>query len=157
MTFQTTVNQALANGVAGDYADDSPRRDTGYILLANDSQNPTVGAAFTLNGEDGQAQIGGDGDFAGILVNSKMYANYNNLTAGLELPSGSQGSLCTMGHIYVTSATAYEPGYIAAFDTTTGAISAYADSTSAEGTVIDGAKFIGYSGDADTVGILQLG
>ena len=157
MAFQTTVNQELAAGIAGDYADDSPRRDTSYILIANDEQNPTIGAAFTLNGEDGQAQIGGSGDFAGILVNSKMYANYNNLTAGLELPSGSQGSLCTFGHIYVESATAFEPGYIAAFDTTTGAISAYADSTSAEGTVIDNAKFIGYSGDAGEIGILQLG
>ena len=156
MTFQTAVNQSLANGIIGDYADDSPRRDTGYILLANDEQNPVIGAAFTESGTDGQAQIGGSGVFAGVLVNSKQYANYNNLDAALELPSGTQGSLCTFGKIYVQSLTAFAAGYAAAFDTTTGAISAYADTDSAEGTVIDNAKFVS-SGDAGEIGILQLG
>ena len=157
MAFQTTVNQELAAGIAGEYADDSPRRDTGYILLANDEQNPVIGAAYTLTDTAGQVQVGGDGDFAGVLVNPKTFANYSNLTASLELPAGSQGSLCTFGHIYVESQTAFEPGYIAAFDTATGAISAYADSTSAEGTVIENAKFIVLSGEAGAVGILQLG
>ena len=156
MTFQTSVNQSLANGIVGDYVDDSPRRDTGYILLANDEQNLTIGAAFTESGTDGQAQIGGTGEFAGVLVNSKQYANYNNLDATLELPTGTQGSLCTFGKIYVQSATAFAVGYVAAFDTTTGAISAYEDSTTAEGTVIDNAKFVS-SGAADEIGILQLG
>lgn len=32
MTFQTTVNKQLALGVVGEYADDSPHREAGYIL-----------------------------------------------------------------------------------------------------------------------------
>lgn len=280
--FQTQVNRFLAQGIEGEYADDSPRREQGYILLANTiagaaatgslafTANPTdgdtvtigsvvyrfkdtlaqandikIGTAVantlaslekTINGDgevgvdyfagtttplsivtasvssqtlnltateagiagnsialassapnatptafaggadeisylpqfacafiqaadDGYAQLGGEGVFAGVLVNPKMYANYLNLNPTLKLPNGSQGGLCTFGHIFVRSSSAYAIGNIAAYDKTTGAISAYvnAEAVPDNAVVIPNARFIKYAGDANTVGVLELG
>lgn len=158
--LQTKVNQFLAKGVEGDYADDSPRREAGYILVGTSSTSAKVGVAYTQSTTgDEYAVVGGTGNFLGICVNSKIYANYNGLTAGLDLPDGIQGGLCSFGHIYVKSATAFAPGYIAAFNQTTGEISAYASSSSigTGETQIANAKFIKYSGDAGEVGVLELG
>lgn len=280
--FQTQVNRFLAQGIEGEYADDSPRREQGYILLANTiagaaatgalafTANPTDGdtvtigsvvyrfkdtleqandikigtavantlaslektingdgeegtdyfagtttplaivtasissqtlnltateagiagnsialassdanvtptafaggadevaylpqfaCAFTQSADDGYAKLGGEGVFAGVLVNPKMYANYLNLNPTLKLPNGSQGGLCTFGHIFVRSSSAYAIGNIAAYDKTTGAISAYvnAEAVPANAVVIPNARFIKYAGDANTVGVLELG
>ena len=280
--FQTQVNRFLARGIEGEYADDSPRREQGYILLANTidgaaatgalafTANPTDGdtvtigsvvyrfkdtlaqandikigtavtdtlaslektingdgeegtdyfagtttplsivtaavssstlnltateagiagnsialassdenvtptafsggtdevsylpqfaCAFTHAAENGQAVLGGEGVFAGVLVNPKMYANYLNLNPTLKLPNGSQGGLCTFGHIYVKSQSAYAIGNIAAYDKTTGAINAYvnAEAVPENAVVIPNARFIKYAGDAGTVGVLELG
>lgn len=121
---------------------------------------PQFACAFTQSTEgDGYAQIGGEGVFAGLLVNPKMYANYLNLNPTLKLPNGSQGGLCTFGHIYVRSSSAYAIGNIAAYDKTTGAVSAYVNTEAvpANAVVIPNARFIKYSGDANTVGVLELG
>lgn len=121
---------------------------------------PQFACAFTQSSQgDGFAQIGGTGVFAGVLVNPKMYANYLNLNPTLQLPNGSQGGLCTFGHIFVKSSSAFQIGNIAAYDNLTGAISAYvnAEAVPANATVIPNAKFIKYSGDAGTTGVLELG
>ena len=121
---------------------------------------PQFACAFTQSSQgNGYAQLGGNGLFAGVLVNPKMYANYMNLAATLTLPSGSQGGLCTFGHIYVQPTTAYAIGNIAAFDPATGAINAYVNAEAVpEGFVtIQNAQFIKYSGDANTVAVLELG
>lgn len=121
--------------------------------------NPKFACAFTHGNEDGQAVLGGEGVFAGVLVNPKMYANYLNLNPTLQIPNGSQGGLSTFGHIYVRSASAYSIGNIAAYDKTTGKISAYVNTEAvpANAVVIDNARFIKYSGEAGTVGVLELG
>lgn len=121
---------------------------------------PQFACAFTESTEsNGYAQLGGNGVFAGILVNPKMYANYLNLNATLKLPNGSQGGLCTFGHIYVKSQSAYAIGNIAAYDKTTGAINAYvnAEAVPENSVIIPNARFIKYAGDANTVGVLELG
>lgn len=281
--FQTKVNQYLANGIEGEYADDSPHRETGYILLANktdgtaatgklaftanpadgdtvtigsvvyrfkttpaqandiklgatvaatlaslektvngdgeegtdyfagtttpltivtaeisgnditltateqgvngnaialassdanitvtafgggtdeSARNPQFACAFTQSTDgDGYAQLGGDGFFAGILVNPKMYVNYLDLSPSLTLPDASQGGLCTFGHVNVRSLSAYKIGDIAAYDKDTGRISAYVNESAvpANGVIIKNARFIKYSGDANSVGVLELG
>jgi len=164
MAFQTTINQFLAAGIEGEYADDSPRREAGYILLAqrdvseNITALPKIGCVFTQAEADGQAVVGGDGVFAGILVNPKEHVNQANLSASLELPDGSQGGLCTMGHVYVKSATAFAPGYVAAYANATGAISAYASASSIPETSTQiPAQFVKISGSANGVGILEIG
>lgn len=121
---------------------------------------PKFACAFTQSAEgDGYAVLGGDGVFAGLLVNPKMYANYLNLNPTLTLPNGSQGGLCTFGHVYVRSSSAYAIGNIAAYDKTTGAVSAYvnAEAVPSNAVVIPNARFIKYAGDANTVGVLELG
>lgn len=166
MAFQTQINRFLAGGIAGEYADDSPRRETGYILTAQkDALNddaitalPKFACAFTHTDTDGVAIVGGTGAFAGVLVNPKMYVNHANLNASLELPDGSQGGLCTMGHVFVKSATAFAPGYVAAYANATGVISAYASVASIpEGSTQIPAQFIQISGSANDLGILELG
>ena len=124
------------------------------------SKLPQFGYAFTQSteGED-YVQVGGTGEFKGILVNPKMYANFLNLKPSMTLPNGSQGSVCDFGHVLVTSQSAFAVGNIAAFDTKTGAISAYVNERAvpANAQIIPNSKFIQYSGEAGTVGVLQLG
>ena len=124
------------------------------------TRNPRFACAFTEGTEgEGYAQLGGDGNFAGLLVNPKMYVNYMNLEPTLELPNASQGGLCTFGHVYVRSASAYAIGNLAAYDKTTGRISAYvnAEAVPANAVIIPNSRFIRYAGAAGTVGILELG
>lgn len=166
--FQTQVNQFLAKGVEGEYADDSPHREQPYVLLASTTgesdeatvnQLPRFARAFTIGEADGTAVVGGEGVFAGILVNPKMYANYMGLNPTLELPNGSQGGLCTFGHIFVQPATDYAIGDVAAYDKTTGAISAYSAAADIPTTSVQipHAMFIKYAGTANTPAVLQLG
>ena len=88
-----------------------------------------------------------------------MPPNYQgDLSASLQFKNGGIGEICSMGHIFVKSATSFAPGYVAAFDQATGAISAYSAAGSIPGTStqIPG-QFIKVSGAANTVGILELG
>lgn len=120
---------------------------------------PQFAHAFTMGTDEGTAQLGGEGVFAGVLVNPKMYANYMNLQPSMKLPNGSQGGLCTFGHIFVTPATDYAVGNVAAYDKVTGKISAYvnAEAVPANAVLIQHSQFIKYSGKAGTPAILQLG
>lgn len=157
---QTAVNQFQTLGVPGEFADDSPRRVAPYAVLANSSAQPTVGYAFTQGSHDNEAKVGGTGTYLGILVEPKQYANYSaGLAASLEVKPGIAGEICSMGHVFVKSATSFAPNYVAAFATATGAISAYANASSIPGSgyvQIPNAKFIEVSGGANTVGILEL-
>lgn len=159
MGFQTSVNQYQVIGVPGEFADDSPSRVAPYSCLANESAQPTVGYAFTQGSADNEAKVGGTGAFLGILVEPKQYANFANLTASLAVNPGTNGEICSMGHIFVKSATSFAPGYVAAYANATGAISAYSSAASIPGsgyTQIPG-KFIKVSGSANGIGILELG
>ena len=124
------------------------------------SRLPHFGYAFTQSEQgDDFVQVGGEGVFKGILVNPKMYANYMDLKPSMTLPNGAQGGICDFGHVLVRSQSAFKVDMIAAFDKTTGAISAYtnAEAVPANATIIPTSKFIQYSGDGNTVGVLQLG
>lgn len=156
---QTSVNQFQTLGVPGEFADSSPKRVAPYAVLANSTAQPTCGYAFTQGTNNNEAIVGGTGTYLGILVEPKQYANYANLQATLEVKAGTAGEICSMGHIFVKSATAFAPNYVAAFANATGAISAYATASAIPDsgyTQIPNAKFIEVSGDANTVGILEL-
>lgn len=158
MAFQKTVNQYQTLGIPGEFADDSPSRVTPYSCLANSSAQPTVGYVFTQGTNDNEAKVGGSGAYLGVLVEPKQYANFANLSASLAVNPGTNGEICSMGHIFVKSATAFEPGYLAEYEPATGAISAIADTLSTATAVqIPAARFIKVSGAAGTVGILELG
>lgn len=160
MGFQTSVAQYQVLGVPGEFADDSPSRVAPYSCLANESAQPKVGYAFTQGSNDNEAKVGGTGAFLGVLVEPKQYANYNgDLSATLAVNPGTNGEICSMGHIYVKSATAFAPGNIAAYSNATGEISAYANAAAlpASGATQIPGKFIKVSGASGAVGILELG
>lgn len=123
------------------------------------SNLPRFACAFTYGSETGTAVLGGEGVFAGILVNPKMYANYMNLEPTLNLPDGSQGGLCTFGHINIKPASAFNVGNIAAYDKATGKINAYVNTEAvpANSVVIPNSQFIKYSGNAGDIAVLELG
>ena len=155
---QTSVNKYQVIGVPGEFADDSPSRVTPFACLANSTAQPTVGYVFTQGTADNEAKVGGSGAYLGVLVEPKQYANYNNLNASLEVKPGTNGEICSMGHIFVKSATAFQPGYLAEYEPATGAISAIEDTLSTATAVqIPAARFIKVSGEANGVGILELG
>ena len=155
---QTAVNKFQVIGVPGEFADTSPARVTPYTLAKNSSALPVVGNVFTQGSANDIAKVGGSGAFLGVLVEPKQYANKSGLTATLNLAEGQIGEICSMGHIFVKSATAFVPGYLAEYEPATGAISAIEDTLSTATAVqIPNARFIQVSGDAGHVGILELG
>lgn len=156
---QTSVNQYQVLGVPGEFADDSPSRVTPYACVANSSAQPTVGCVFTQGTADNEAKVGGSGTYLGVLVEPKQYANYNgDLSATLAVKPGTIGEICSMGHIFVKSPTAFAPGYLAEYEPATGVISAIEDTlSSATAVQIPAARFIKISGGANSVGILELG
>lgn len=156
---QTSVNQYQVLGVPGEFADDSPSRVTPYVCVANSSAQPTVGCVFTQGSADNQAKVGGSGTFLGVLVEPKQYANINgDLSASLAVKPGTVGEICSMGHIFIKSPTAFAPGYLAEYEPATGVISAIENTlSSATAVQIPAARFIKISGGANAVGILELG
>lgn len=159
MAFQTSVDKFQALGVPGEFADDSPSRVAPFSCLANSSAQPTVGYVFTQGTNDNEAKVGGSGQYLGVLVEPKQYANYNgDLSATLTVKPGTNGQICSMGHIFVKSAAAFKPGYLAEYEPATGAISAIEDTLSTATAVqVPNARFIKVSGGANSVGILELG
>ena len=158
MPVQTTVNQYQVLGVPGEFADNSPSIVAPYACLANGGAQPTVGCVFTQGTNDNEAVVGGSGAYLGVLVEPKQYANFADLTATLAVKPGTNGEICSMGHIFVKSATAFKPGYLAEYEPATGVISAIEDTLSTATAVqVPAAKFIKVSGAANSVGILELG
>lgn len=136
MALQSTVNKQLAAGMEGEFYDNSPRRVTTYAGYGTQSADAKIGAAFTLDAlKEGKANVGGSGVFAGIAVNPKEYATYNNFNATLVIPSGVAVQLCTFGHIYVRVAADTTAGQVAFFSTTDGSIKGGTAGATVEGFV----------------------
>ena len=159
--FQSIVNVKQTSGIAGDFADNSPRRCSAYVLNKNGNQLPTLGRAFTFKdatNDPMQVTIGNAGTaqapatFAGILVNTKELVR-SALTASLEVADYSEGTLCTMGHIWVKVATAVTVGAQAYFDPATGEIG---DSTLTDGIAISGAKFVLCNALSNEMAVVEL-
>ena len=153
---QTVVNNKKAFGVEGSIYDQSPVRAAAYIAGTGGVK---VGCVCTADDDAPSiANLGGSDVFVGIAVNHLEYANQNGLSASMTLPAGSQVTCATFGHVVVRSATAFKIGYGAIYNTTTGAISAQADTSSvAEGyAVIPNAKFILVNGAEGEMGVLEL-
>lgn len=158
MPVQTSVNQYQVLGVHGEFADDSPSRVTPYSCLANSGAQPKIGCVFTQGTNDNEAVVGGSGAYLGVLVEPKQYANYANLNPTLNVNPGTNGEICSMGHIFIKSETAFAPGYLAEYEPATGVIKAIEDTlSSATAVQVPAARFIKVSGAAGAVGILELG
>ena len=157
MAFQTSVNQKLAVGVVGDFYDDSPRRVDPYTI--GSSSAGSIACAYTVDSSDpSKVNLGGEGVFAGIAVNSKERARAG-LGASLAFKQYDEAELCTMGRIWLSIADDVTVGMAAYFNKTTGAIVAAASGETVEGcTEIAGSKFVLVDGSsAAPMVVLQLG
>lgn len=148
-TFQSTVNLWSAGGVPGDLAFDGPIRSAPHNLFSNGTPN-IVGYAFTKTSganadpsggaaNAGTAQVGGTGQFAGILINSKEYAAYGTsngpLNPSLALPDYSIGELLTMGYAWVSLPGPANVGDLVEYDPTTGALNSTPPTCSFTGSI----------------------
>ena len=157
MAFQTSVNQNLAVGVIGDFYDDSPRRVDPYTIAS--SSAGSIGCAYTIDSTDpSKVNLGGEGVFAGIAINSKERARAG-LGASLAFKQYDEAELCTMGRIWLSIADDVTVGMAAYFNKTTGAIVVAASGETVEGcTEIAGSKFVLFEGaSAEPMVVLQLG
>lgn len=132
MSFQQTVYVQSAPGVQGDRYDDSPHRALPYNLVSPSAANNLIGTTFCTITSQGVARAGGTGAFAGLLVNSKLYAlqgvGGSTLAPTLQLPNNTNVELTTEGRWWVYLPAAANIGDQVLFDTTTGQISTQAPS-----------------------------
>lgn len=161
MALQSNVNVKQAVGVIGDFYDDSPRRVIARNLNASAGGDlPTIGNVFTYSAsatDPTQVIMGGTGVVAGVLVNGKELVRSNGLTAGLTVADKSVGSICSMGHVWVQTIDAVQVGYIACYNTTTGAIKGIASGSAPSGwAIIPNAKFVAVNAEADGLAVLEL-
>lgn len=140
--MQSTVNINTALGVPGEIAFDGPRRALPYNLNSS-GQDQIVGYAYTLRSDSAgnpdplagspnmsTAQVGGTGQFLGLLVNPKALASVgvtgNPLGATLQVPDNTQGDLADMGEYFINLGNAANIGDQPYYDNTTGAIGSQA-------------------------------
>mgnify|MGYP003292592714 CR=1 FL=1 len=120
--------------------------------------NAKIGLAYTSNGTEGEAIVGGSGVFMGIAVNPKEYAIYNNFAASMVLPNGTAGQLCTFGHIFVRVTADVSKGQAAFYNTTDGTIKGGTAGSSVAGHVeIKNSKFEDIAVSAGKIARLELG
>lgn len=157
MAFQSSVKQFLAVGVNGDFYDESPRRTDPYTIKS--ATAGSIGCAYTVDSTDPtKVNLGGEGVFAGIAVNSKEFV-IQGITASQAFKQYDEAELCTMGRIWISVAGDVAVGNAAYFNTTTGVITAAASGETISGsTEIPGSKFILVGASAtEPMCVLQLG
>ena len=135
--FQQVVNVQLGFGIQGALYDDGPIRSAPYELVSASAAYNIIGAtAYTVtSGDPGNnassaiAAAGGTGVFAGILMNSKLYATSGTSAGALNptmtLPNYTIAELLTLGDIIVALPGPAGIGDLVGYDVTTGAISTY--------------------------------
>jgi hypothetical protein len=122
--------------------------------------NAKIGLAYTSNGTEGEAIVGGSGVFLGIAVNPKEFAIYNNFAPSMVLPNGTAGQLCTFGHVFVRVTADISIGQAAYFNTTTGEIKGATAGTDLSGsgfTEIKNSRFVEEAVTAGKIAKLELG
>lgn len=167
MGFQTVVNNELGFGIPGELYSDAPVRAQPAELVSASAAYNIIGAtAYTVTTADpgdGSASLvagaGGTGAFAGILMNSKVYATSGPSTGALNptmtLPNYFLAELLLMGDIIVTIPGPANIGDLVAYDLTTGALSTYPKTTAFTGALAATTGTLTVS--AVTAGQLQVG
>lgn len=153
--MQTQINKNLANGVVGEFYDNSPKKVDTYILESGAVDN-VVGHAYTSTSE-GVAVAGGGGTglFVGLLVNPKQYANFNiGLGATNLVANSTQASLSKMGRVWANVGSAGIVGDSIYFDNTTGALGV--GTAGAGQTQIENCKIFYYPATFNGLCVLEL-
>lgn len=158
MSVQSNVYEFQTPGMPGDFYDNSAQFTRGAIVTSGG----VIGNAVTYvdaAADPRRVQGGGSGLFAGIIVNGKELVRASGLSAGLSLASETVAPVCAHGNVWVKVETAVQPGYVAAFDSATGAIEGYATSaaaTSGGKVVIDNADFVICTASSGGMAVLRL-
>lgn len=150
--MQTTVNKKLAFGVPGSFYDNTGRRVDPYTV-----EEGAIALAYTVNSSDpSKADLGGDGVFAGIAVNTKEYI-INGVTASMTFREGDIAQLATRGRIVLKLSDAVTVGQACFYNETTGALKpGTAGATIADYVEIKGSQFILVNALANENSVLQL-
>ncbi|HGY2266096.1 hypothetical protein [Morganella morganii] len=98
MAIPNTVANGMISGVIGEISHYGPTRVTAAVISSADEKKNLFGRAYTYNDDSVDSvesvQVGGDGAFAGIMINPKAYR------IGEEYArNGTQGEFLTMGEI----------------------------------------------------------
>lgn len=167
MGFQTIVNVELGFGIPGQLYSDAPLRAQPAMLNSASAAYNIVGAtAYTVvsadtgnNSASLVAAAGGTGVFAGILMNSKVYATSGPATGALNptltLPNFFIAELLQAGDVVVSIPGPANIGDSVAYDLTTGALSTFAPTTKFTGAIAGSTGVLTVS--AVTAGQLQVG
>lgn len=161
--MQSTVNVYQCPGIPGDAFDASPRRALSVQVVPNSTVQPVVGTycTYVSAGTDpALVTVGGTGTPAGLLVNGKEYVRQGGLSASLTVSSGAVVAVADMGRYWIKAENAVTVGNVAAFDSATGTISAFATSAAATSggyIVIPGAEFVAVNATSGGMAVIQLG
>lgn len=127
MTFPSSVISDLVSGIPGEIAFDVPTVAVSAIINTDTASNNVFGRAFTYRDEAIESvQAGGNGLFAGIMINPKGHAD-NTLAATADIaPNGRDAELLVRGEVYVllTAGTSVTIGDGVYFVNATGALGA---------------------------------
>jgi len=131
MPFQSTVANQQGFGVPGEMFTNSPHIAQTFTLVSASAAYNIIGATCCTVTSQGFCEAGsGGGDFAGFLVNPKVYpllgTTGNTLAPSLVLPNEGIAELLTMGTIIVTLPANANIGDLVVYDDTTGAIATIA-------------------------------
>ena len=131
----------------------------GTILAGGaDLAEAQIARAFTYSDVENKAVIGGSGVFAGIAVNPKEYAIYNNFNSSMVLPNGVAGQLCTFGRFFVEVTNDISIGQSAFYNIIDGSIKGGTAGSSIAGHIeIPNSMFTDVPAQAGEIAVLQLG
>lgn len=148
MTFQTVVNKNLALGVVGEYADDSPHREAGYILLSKVTNGvaATGTLTFTANPDANDTVT-----IANVTYTFKStLAAANDVKIGADL-AATLGSLVKAVNGTGTAGTDYYTGTKDLADILTASVSSSVVTLTANQAGIEGNYYSLASSDANAV------
>ena len=74
MAIPNTVANGMISGVIGEISHYGPTRVTAAVISSADETKNLFGRAYTYKDDSVESvQVGGDGAFAGIMINPKAY------------------------------------------------------------------------------------
>ncbi|MDE9552562.1 structural cement protein Gp24 [Xenorhabdus bovienii] len=101
MAIPKSILNGLVSGVVGETSHSGPIRATSAVLSSADEKKNLFGLAYTYRDFDVESvQVGGDGPFAGIMINPKAYR-----IGERYVRNGTTGEFLTMGEINVNLAS----------------------------------------------------
>lgn len=97
MAIPKSVANGMISGVVGEVSHFGPLRATSAVLDSADEKKNLFGLAYTYKDASVESvQPGGNGAFAGIMINPKAYRIETEYAR-----NGTQGEFLTMGEVYV--------------------------------------------------------